>query len=129
MNKKFSTLMTGALLVGSITVASAQHANKSDWEVQFRTQDVTAASLDQIAVTKINKFDSNKYYQLVVNENAETDVLGENAYIRTPKVLVQTRDYTTGKLYLKVVSIDETQEIGAKLTSSLWKIDVQEDQK
>ena len=127
MNKKFSTLMTGALLVGSITVASAQHANKSDWEVPFRTQDVTAASLDQIAVTKINKFDSNKYYQLVVNENAETDVLGENAYIRTPKVLVQTRDYTTGKLYLKVVSIDETQEIGAKLTSSLWKIDVQED--
>lgn len=68
--------MTGALLVGSITVASAQHANKSDWEVPFRTQDVTAASLDQIAVTKINKFDSNKYYQLVVNENAETDVLG-----------------------------------------------------
>ena len=127
MNKKFSTLMTGALLVGSITVASAQHANKSDWEVPFRTQDVTAASLDQIAVTKINKFDSNKYYQLVVNENAETDVLGENAYIRTPKVLVQARDYKTGKLYLKVVSIDETQEIGAKLTSSLWKIDVQED--
>lgn len=86
MNKKFSTLMTGALLVGSITVASAQHANKSDWEVPFRTQNVTAASLDQVAVTKINKFDSNKYYQLVVNENAETDVLGENEYVTLYKL-------------------------------------------
>ena len=110
MNKKFSTLMTGALLVGSITVASAQHANRSDWEVPFRTQNVTSASLDQVAVAKINKFDSDKYYQLVVNEGEE--------YSSRPKVLVQARDYTTGKLYLKVVDINETNELGAKLTSS-----------
>ena len=122
MNKKFSTLMTGALLVGSITVASAQHANKSDWEVPFRTQDVTAAKLDQDAVAKINKFEAGKYYQLVVNEKAAKE--GEEASL---KVLVQDRDYTTGKLYLKVVAINEAEKSGAKLTSSLWKIDVQDD--
>ena len=122
MNKKFSTLMTGALLVGSITVASAQHANKSDWEVPFRTQDVTAAKLDQADVAKINKFDSNKYYQLVVNEKTGAEAEGAEV-----KVLVQDRDYTTGKLYLKVVALSEAEENGAKLTSSLWKIDVQPD--
>ncbi|WP_128134178.1 hypothetical protein [Parabacteroides sp. AM58-2XD] len=114
--------MTGALLVGSITVASAQHANKSDWEVPFRTQDVTAAKLDQADVAKINKFDSNKYYQLVVNEKTGAEAEGAEV-----KVLVQDRDYTTGKLYLKVVALSEAEENGAKLTSSLWKIDVQPD--
>ena len=109
MNKKFSTLMAAALLAGSFSVV-AQNAHNDNGEITYRSQFVKSASLDQ-GLFGVNKIESDKWYQLVVNANS-----GMKANKQT-MVLTQERDYATGRLYLAVKPIQD-----ATLTHSLWKI-------
>ena len=109
MNKKFSTLMAAALLAGSFSVV-AQNAHDGKGEVTYRSQFVKSASLDQ-GLFGVNKIESGKYYQLVVN--ADSDMKAN----KQTMVLTQERDYATGRLYLAVKPIQD-----ATLTHSLWKI-------
>ncbi len=109
MNKKFSTLMAGLLLAGSFPVA-AQNAHVANGEVTYRSQFVKSASLDQ-GLFGVNKIESDKWYQLVVNAG------DDYAANKETMVLTQERDYSTGRLYLAVKPIQD-----ATLTHSLWKI-------
>ena len=109
MNKKFSTLMAAALLAGSFSVV-AQNAHNDNGEITYRSQFVKSASLDQ-GLFGVNKIESGKYYQLVVNANSDMKANKQTM------VLTQERDYATGRLYLAVKPIQD-----ATLTHSLWKI-------
>ena len=115
MNKKFSTLMAAALLAGSFSVV-AQNAHPNDptglanGEITYRSQFVKSASLDQ-GLFGVNKIESDKWYQLVVNADSDMKANKETM------VLTQERDYATGRLYLAVKPIQD-----ATLTHSLWKI-------
>lgn len=115
MNKKFSTLVAGLLLAGSLPVA-AQYCPLNG-EVPYRTRMVKAAELDATLkdVTKINE---NYWYQLEVNPaslgiTAEPqDKSGLDKYVLTVE-----RDYSTGKLYLTAQKVTDVT-----LTHSLWQI-------
>ena len=109
MNKKFSTLVAGLLLASSLPgVAQLAHFDRG--EIDYRSQVVKSASLDQ-GFFKVNKIEDSKYYQLVVNsEGLEANDL--------TYVLTMERDYSTGHLYLAVKPIQD-----AVLTHSLWKIE------
>ena len=109
MNKKFSTLMAAALLAGSFSVV-AQNAHNDNGEITYRSQFVKSASLDQ-GLFGVNKIESDKWYQLVVNANSDMKANKQTM------VLTQERDYATGRLYLAVKPIQD-----ATLTHSLWKI-------
>ena len=64
MNKKFSTLVAGILLAGSLPVA-AQYC-PTDGEVPYRSREVKAATLDK-GLMDVKAINSNYYYQLRVN--------------------------------------------------------------
>ena len=110
MNKKFSTLVAGLLLAGSLPI-TAQYC-PTNGEVPYRTRLVKAATLDATFkdVTKINK---DYYYQLQVNPVS----LGIEEESSTDFVLTAERDYSTGKLYLTAQPVTN-----ATLTHSLWQI-------
>ena len=101
--------MAAALLAGSFSVV-AQNAHDGKGEVTYRSQFVKSASLDQ-GLFGVNKIESGKYYQLVVNANSDMKANKQTM------VLTQERDYATGRLYLAVKPIQD-----ATLTHSLWKI-------
>ena len=105
MNKKFSTLLVGALLTSSVGVfaQTTVHTGENTVgnEIKLRpTATASAAVGDDVA-----NFKGAQYYQLA---NATGD-----------KVLIQSRDYTTGKLTLKFVEV-----ANAPINASLWKISV-----
>ena len=108
MNKKFSTLMAGALLATGVVSAQIPSAGA----FPFRTQNtkVTVGTAGD-AIKKIES--DNKWYQLT--DGAEKDA----------KVLIQERVKATNELILKMVPLVDTKtEVGAPLNSSLWKITV-----
>lgn len=114
--------MVSTLLAGSFSLT----AFANNHEIPYRTQATLADAFD---VTEndlgVNYIDPDRWYQLEVSTPAEGDAA---------KVLVQVRDYETGRLYLKVVPqaslklADATSENldnpNPSLTSSLWKIEV-----
>ena len=144
MNKKLSTLMALALLAGG---ASAQYS-ESNWKWDnttpqgaYRTYEATSptegstkadgtfiSALESLAADgsgllsgplysggtwaeNINYLNSEHWYQLVVRVGAGTgEVKG---------LLIQERDYVTGKVYLRVASKNEK----APLNASLWRIE------
>ena len=139
MNKKFSTLAVSLLLtsafsvnaqvqgIGYGTVHTATPSGPVGGETAYRTQLTLSdvfdkfgtddTNVDEYNKWTVNKIESEKWYQLQVGEEDE--------------VLVQLRDYTTGELYLKVVpqkslTTGKKPEGNPTLTSSLWKIEVQD---
>ena len=126
MNKKFSTLMALALMAGS---ASAQFT-ETNWkyttplapQAAYRTFETKSAGWDNALVSDdegqlyynngkftkdVNVVEDGLWYQLEVF-NGETDVAD---------VLIQERDYLTGKIYLRTVA-----KADAPLNASLWKL-------
>ena len=148
MNKKFSTLMAAALLVGSFS-ASAQVLVGAKYDVKhsangpvrsetaYRTQltaadgfDVETADLSKFNYNdyRVNKIEAGKWYQLEVNQPKHTPATDKF-------VLVQVRNYETGELSLKIVKQSRLKAISTttteertkgtpSLNSSLWRIDV-----
>ena len=144
MNKKFSTLMAAALLVGSFS-ASAQIVDASygkkhtvygpvGSETLYRTQDTYADGFDEVAASalekdlfnnndfRVSKIEEGKWYQLEV---------GKSGSASDRKVLVQLRNYSTGELYLKSVPLKNLTSLtvnrtsgNPSLNSSLWRIKV-----
>ena len=116
MNKKFSTLVAGLFLAGTLPVGAIHTANG---EVPYRT-DLVKSAVSSYHCNGVNSIDETKWYQLVVSE--EGDKEGEQANHvdgtgANMTVLTMERDYTTGNLTLTVKKIEE-----AALTHSLWKI-------
>ena len=118
MNKKFSTLVAGLFLAGTLPVgAMIQHTTNG--EVLYRT-DLVKSAVSSYHCNGVNSIDETKWYQLVVSEEGDkegeqrshVDGTGTNM-----TVLTMERDYTTGNLTLTVKKIEE-----AALTHSLWKI-------
>ena len=118
MNKKFSTLVAGLFLAGTLPVGAIHTENG---EVPYRTDLVkSAVSSYHCNCNGVNSIDETKWYQLVVSEEGDkegeqanhVDGIGANM-----TVLTMERDYTTGNLTLTVKKIEE-----AALTHSLWKI-------
>ncbi|WP_288205577.1 DUF6383 domain-containing protein [uncultured Parabacteroides sp.] len=109
MNKKFSTLLVGALLTTSLgafaqgTTRVHTDENKIGHGITLRPTATASAAIG----AGINHFDADKLYQL-------TDADG--------KVLIQTRNYQTGELNLKLVNVAE-----APINASLWSIKVTSD--
>ena len=109
MNKKFSTLLVGALLTTSLgafaqgTTAVHTNANEIGHGITLRPTATASAKIG----AGINHFDADKLYQL-------TDADG--------KVLIQTRNYQTGELNLKLVNVAD-----APINASLWSIKVTSD--
>ena len=139
MNKKFSTLAVSLLLTSAFSVNAQVQGNgygtnhtatpsgPVGGETAYRTQLTLSDAFDKFGDNEgnvdeynkwtVNKIESEKWYQLQVGTDDE--------------VLVQLRDYTTGELYLKVVPQSslttlEEAEGNPTLTSSLWKIEVQD---
>ena len=117
MNKKFSTLVAGLFLAGTLPVGAMTH-HTSNGEVPYRT-DLVKSAVISYHCNGVNSIDDTKWYQLVVseegdgkNENGRVDGVGANM-----TVLTMERDYTTGNLTLTVKKIED-----AALTHSLWKI-------
>ena len=105
MNKKFSTLLVGALLTSSVgafaqTTVGTQ-VNKVGNDIKLRP---TATASAEVGDDVMN-FEGVMYYQLA-NEDGS-------------KVLIQSRDYKTGELTLKFV-----EPSAAPINASLWKITV-----
>ena len=118
MNKKFSTLVAGLFLAGTLPVgAMIQHTTNG--EVLYRT-DLVKSAVSSYHCNGVNSIDETKWYQLVVSEEGDKEgeqrshVDGTGANMT---VLTMERDYTTGNLTLTVKKIEE-----AALTHSLWKI-------
>jgi len=118
MNKKFSTLMAGALLATGVVSAQTYISPNpfTSGGFPYRTMDteVTAAFPTPLTPNQISKIESeNKWYQL-------TDGTGA--------VLIQVRDVTTGDVTLKMVPAFTagSPSTGAPLNYSLWKIKVTE---
>ena len=114
MNKKFSTLAASLLFASAFSTVVY-----STGETTYRTQDVKSAQLNLVGTgwnsdySVVKKIEAGKYYQLQV-------LAGETSQNSAGEfVLVQQRDYTTGKLSLKVMPILE-----APLTASLWQVEV-----
>lgn len=109
MNKKFSTLLVGALLTTSLgafaqgTTHVHTDENKIGHGITLRPTATASATIGD----GINHFDADKLYQL-------TDADG--------KVLIQTRNYRTGELNLKLVDVAD-----APINASLWSIKVTND--
>ena len=113
MNKKFSTLFVSVLLAtslgafaqgGTTTVTTNLNArNEIGHGITLRPTTTASAAIGD----GVNHFDTNKLYQLA-------DASG--------KVLIQTRNYTTGELNLKLVAVAD-----APINASLWSIKVKGD--
>ena len=102
MNKKFSTLVAGLFLAGTLPVGAMTH-HTSNGEVPYRT-DLVKSAVSSYHCNGVNSIDDTKWYQLVVseegdgeNENGRVDGVGANM-----TVLTMERDYTTGNLTLTV---------------------------
>lgn len=129
MNKKFSTLMALALVSGSVSAQNWADPMGSTVQGAYRTfatksapsaqtvnpviANTTAPGVYTLATgsawTKnVNAIDRTKWYQLEVDDANTT----------YPDVLIQERDYETGKIYLRVVN-----KATAPLNASLWKIE------
>ena len=118
MNKKFSTLVAGLFLAGTLPVGAMIH-HTANGEVPYRT-DLVKSAVSSYHCNGVNSIDETKWYQLVVSE--EGDKEGEQANHvdgtgANMTVLTMERDYTTGNLTLTVKKIED-----AALTHSLWKI-------
>lgn len=105
MNKKFSTLLVGALLTSSVgafaqTTVGTQ-VNKVGNDIKLRPTATASAAVGD----DVMNFEGVMYYQLA-NEDGS-------------KVLIQSRDYKTGELTLKFV-----EPSAAPINASLWKITV-----
>ena len=103
MNKKFSTLVAGLFLAGTLPVgAMIQHTTNG--EVLYRT-DLVKSAVSSYHCNGVNSIDETKWYQLVVSEEGDKEgeqrshVDGTGANMT---VLTMERDYTTGNLTLTV---------------------------
>ena len=95
MNKKFSTLVAGLFLAGTLPVGAIHTENG---EVPYRT-DLVKSAVSSYHCNGVNSIDETKWYQLVVSEEGDkegeqanhVDGIGANM-----TVLTMERDYTTG---------------------------------
>ena len=124
MNKKFSTLMAGALLATSMGV-TAQNDHTGFGEIPYRSELVKSA-VTSFHCNGVTKIDSEKWYQLVVSDGAvkpEEEATGDQGQVgANATVLTMERNYATGELHLEVKKIEE-----ATLTHSLWQIVYEKD--
>lgn len=124
MNKKFSTLMAGALLAISMGV-TAQRNHLGLGEIPYRSELVKSA-VTSFHCNGVTEIDSEKWYQLVVTDGSvepEGEATGDQGQVGAEAtVLTMERDYQTGELRLEVKTIEE-----ATLTHSLWKIVYEKD--
>ena len=118
MNKKFSTLVAGLFLAGTLPVGAMIH-HTANGEVPYRT-DLVKSAVSSYHCNGVNSIDETKWYQLVVSEEGDKEDEQANHVDGTGAnmtVLTMERDYTTGNLTLTVKEIEK-----AALTHSLWKI-------
>ena len=123
MNKKFSTLMALALVAGSASAQNWAYTNPNAPQAAYRTFETKSAGWDNALVSDANEqlyYNNGKFtkdvnvveeglwYQLEVN-NEDTKGVAD--------VLIQERDYLTGKVYLRTVA-----KADAPLNASLWKL-------
>ncbi|MFR8355218.1 MAG: DUF6383 domain-containing protein [Parabacteroides sp.] len=120
MNKKFSTLMAGFLLAATVGV-TAQQNHAGNGEIPYRT-DMVKSAVTSIHCDGVNKIESDKWYQLVINHGMEQGEEGVAPLGSATTVLTMERDYSTGALHLEAKKIED-----AALTHSLWKIKFDED--
>ncbi len=104
MNKKFSTLLVGALLTSSVGVFAQTRVHTGENTVGNDIKLRPTATASAAVGPDVANFKGAQYYQL-----ADAD----------GKVLIQSRHYGTGKLTLKFVEV-----ANAPINASLWKIDV-----
>lgn len=97
MNKKFSTLLVGALLTSSVGAFAVSDIRTVGHNIDLRPNETMSATPAQT----ITKFE-NKLYQLRDANDS---------------VLVQVRDLTTGELTMKLVSPEN-----APINASLWSV-------
>lgn len=113
--------MVSALLAGSFSLT----AFANNHEIPYRTQATLSDAFDVTANDLgVNYIDPDRWYQLEVGDAQGTDM-----------VLVQLRDYETGRLYLKAVpqallnianaTSANPDNPNPSLTSSLWRIKVE----
>ena len=127
MNKKFSTLMALALVTGSasaqFTETNWKYTTPSDPQAAYRTFETKSANWNNALTSVVDGetlynnatftkdvkvVEDGLWYQLEV-ENKETAGIAD--------VLIQERDYLTGKIYLRTVA-----KADAPLNASLWKL-------
>ena len=117
MNKKFSTLMAGFMLAAVGVTAQQNHVGNG--EIPYRT-DMVKSAVTSVHCDGVNKIESDKWYQLVINHGADAETKAPLGSATT--VLTMERDYSTGALHLEAKKIED-----AALTHSLWKIKFDED--
>ena len=117
MNKKFSTLMAGLMLATVGVTAQQNHVGNG--EIPYRT-DMVKSAVTSVHCDGVNKIESDKWYQLVINHGADAENKAPLGSATT--VLTMERDYSTGALHLEAKKIED-----AALTHSLWKIKFDED--
>ncbi|WP_122345121.1 DUF6383 domain-containing protein [Parabacteroides sp. AF17-28] len=146
MNKKFSTFLAFSLLAGAVSAQTpVQDAYRTFGTLNGSEKEASnpALSTDISYGTAtlatggtfskfINFIDDEKLYQLEIGIDNQLQGLpasilanqfkAENENDVTPYVLIQERDYETGKVYLRAVPKDATAD-GAKLNASLWRIE------
>ena len=66
MNKKFSTLVAGLFLAGTLPVGAMTH-HTSNGEVPYRT-DLVKSAVSSYHCNGVNSIDDTKWYQLVVSD-------------------------------------------------------------
>ena len=137
MNKKFSTFLAFSLLAGAVSAQTSVQDAYRTFETlsasEYRTMNQALASSINSAGTAtlttggtfnkfINFIDDEKLYQLEIGVDGKLQT-ASGGQDSAPLVLIQERDYETGKVYLRAVSKATANTNGAKLNASLWKIE------
>ena len=71
MNKKFSTLVAGLFLAGTLPVGAMIH-HTANGEVPYRT-DLVKSAVSSYHCNGVNSIDETKWYQLVVSEEGDKE--------------------------------------------------------
>ena len=137
MNKKFSTFLAFSLLAGAVsaqtsvqdayrtfgTLSGSEYSNTNQALASNVNSGTGAATLATGGTFNkfINFIDDEKLYQLEIGVNGDLQMSG--GQYSAPLVLIQERDYETGKVYLRAVPKATANANGAKLNASLWKIE------
>ena len=131
MNKKFSTFLAFSLLAGAVSAQAPQDAYRT-----FGTKSADTSSNPAIEsessgyrtytlatggdwTENVYSIDAEKWYQLEVAGGESPRMIGGSSY---SEVLIQERDYETGKVYLRVVPKGSAGSDATPLNASLWKI-------
>ena len=130
MNKKFSTFLAFSLLAGAVSAQAPQDAYRT-----FGTKSADTGNNPAIVsggygsytlatggtwTNNVYSIEADKWYQLEVSGGEQGGP--QMAAPSNSRVLIQERDYETGKVYLRVVPKGRGELGATPLNASLWKI-------